>query len=57
MPTAQEMEALRSVPADLAREIERLNVVISARVPALVDALDAAGMPWTPGRMLRPVGE
>ena len=57
MPTAQEMEALESVPADLAREIERLNVVISTRVPALVDALDAAGMPWTPGRTVRPVGE
>ena len=56
MPTAQEMEALRSVPADLDAQIVRLNAIISTSLPALVDAMDAAGMPWTPGRMLRPVG-
>ena len=52
MPTQYQREALTDVPADLEREIQRLNAVMQ-RVPAFIASLDAAGVPWTPGRPVR----
>ncbi len=53
MPTAQEREALESVPADLDAAVEVLNEVTTTGLPAFFRALDEAGVPWTPGRLLR----
>jgi hypothetical protein len=53
MPTAQEMEALDMVPGRLDPEVERLNTLVTQRMPAFFQALDAAGVPWTPGRAIR----
>lgn len=53
MPTAQEMEALELAPSRLDPEVARLNTMISQRLPAFRDAMDAAGVPWTPGREIR----
>lgn len=53
MPTAQEMEALDLVPSRLDPEVARLNTLVSERMAALRQALDAAGVPWTPGRAIR----
>lgn len=50
MPTEYERQALESAPADLEREVGRLNTLISTRLPALQQAMDEAGIPWTPGR-------
>jgi hypothetical protein len=52
MPTEQEMSALNAVPQDLDSEVGRLNDLV-ARLPAFYQALDAAGVPWTPGRPVR----
>lgn len=53
MPTAQELEALESVPADLDAVVATLNEVTTTGLPAFFRALDEAGVPWTPGRLLR----
>lgn len=53
MPSAQELEALRSAGAPLDAQITRLNELVRTRLPAFFDALDAADVPWSPGR---PVG-
>jgi uncharacterized membrane protein YgcG len=52
MPTQYQREALADLPADLDREIGRLNAVMQ-RLPAFVASLDAAGVPWTTGRPVR----
>ena len=52
MPSAQELESLRSAPEPLEREVARLNEIVRTRLPAFFDALDAAGVPWSPGRPL-----
>ncbi len=52
MPTQYQREALSDVPADLEREIQRLNTVVQ-RVPGFLAALDAAGVPWTTGRPVK----
>ena len=39
--------------ADLAREVARLNALLTGRVPALNRALDAAGVAWTVGRAVK----
>jgi len=54
LPTRAELDALESVPDVLAREVERLNELVSVRMPAFFRALDASGVPWTPGRPIRP---
>ena len=53
MPTEQEREALDAVPAALDTEIGRLNAIVSERLPAFFGTLDEAGVPWTPGRVIR----
>jgi photosystem II stability/assembly factor-like uncharacterized protein len=52
MPTAQEMRALDAVPEALDTEVGRLNALL-ARMPGFFEALDAADVPWTPGRPVR----
>ena len=53
MPTQQEKDALALVPSRLDPEVARLNALVSERMPALLKALDEAGVPWTPGRPIR----
>ena len=52
-PTQIQRETLDLAMQDLAREVTRLNALVSTRVPALNRALDAAGVPWTVGRTVR----
>jgi len=53
MPTQQEKDALALVPARLDPEVARLNALVAERMPALLKALDEAGVPWTPGRAIK----
>jgi photosystem II stability/assembly factor-like uncharacterized protein len=53
LPTQRERDALSAVPAALDEQVGRLNVLITARVPAFFQALDEAGVPWSPGRPVR----
>ena len=55
MPTQYQREAVTDVPADLEREIQRLNAVMQ-KLPAFMSSLDAAGVPWTVGRPVRTGG-
>ena len=52
-PTQIQRETLELAMADLAREVQRLNALLTVRVPALNRGLDAAGVPWTPGRVVK----
>jgi photosystem II stability/assembly factor-like uncharacterized protein len=52
MPTQYQREALTDVPADLEREVQRLNALLQ-RIPTFVASLDAAGVPWTVGRPVK----
>jgi photosystem II stability/assembly factor-like uncharacterized protein len=52
MPTEQEMRALNAVPDGLEAQVTALNALLG-RVPAFFEALDTAGVPWTPGRPVR----
>jgi photosystem II stability/assembly factor-like uncharacterized protein len=52
-PTQLQRETLDSAMKDLGVEVARLNAMLTARVPALNRALDAAGVPWTAGRPIR----
>ena len=52
-PTQLQRETLDLAMQDLAREVTRLNAMITTRVPALNRGLDAAGVPWTSGRPIR----
>ena len=52
-PTQLQRETLDLAMQDLAREVTRLNALITTRVPALNRGLDAAGVPWTSGRPIR----
>ncbi|MEO8194096.1 MAG: glycosyl hydrolase [Gemmatimonadales bacterium] len=52
-PTQLQKETLDLAMTDLAREVARLNALLTTRVPALNRALDAAGVPWTVGRPIR----
>lgn len=51
--TEIQRRTLEMAMQDLAREVARLNVLLTARVPALNRALDAAGVAWTVGRAVR----
>jgi len=53
LPTEQEREALDRVPEALDALVARLNEMVGERMPAFFGALDAAGVPWTPGRAIR----
>ncbi|HTK77095.1 MAG TPA: hypothetical protein VL371_17650, partial [Gemmataceae bacterium] len=50
-PTGTQREAYRVASADLTREIEKLRKIIETDVKELEKAMDAAGVPWTPGRL------
>jgi hypothetical protein len=52
MPTQYQREALTDIPADLDREIQRLNALLQ-KMPAFMTSLDAAGVPWTVGRPVK----
>jgi photosystem II stability/assembly factor-like uncharacterized protein len=52
-PTQIQRETLELAMSDLAKEVARLNALLTTRVPALNRGLDAAGVPWTPGRILK----
>ncbi len=51
--TEIQRRTLEMAMADLAREVARLNALLTGRVPALNRALDAAGVAWTVGRVVR----
>lgn len=53
MPTEQEREALDAIPEALDEQVARLNQVLTQRMPAFNQAMDDAGVPWTPGRIMR----
>ncbi|MHB1194160.1 MAG: VPS10 domain-containing protein [Longimicrobiales bacterium] len=53
MPTQQETDALALAPTRLDPEVARLNALVAERMPALLRALDEAGVPWTPGRPIK----
>jgi flagellar biosynthesis/type III secretory pathway chaperone len=50
-PTGTQREAYRVASTDLAREVAKLRKLIDVDVKELEKALDAAGAPWTPGRL------
>ncbi|NND59676.1 MAG: glycosyl hydrolase [Gammaproteobacteria bacterium] len=49
-PTAMQRENLEMARADYRRAREQLQQLFHSDLPALHAALDAAGVPWTPGR-------
>lgn len=53
LPTAQEREAVALAAERLAPEVARLNTLVTERLGALFQAMDVAGVPWTPGRAIR----
>ncbi|NJD18638.1 MAG: glycosyl hydrolase [Gemmatimonadetes bacterium] len=53
MPTLHEKDALALAPSRLDPEVARLNALVAERMPALFKAMDAAGVPWTPGRAIK----
>lgn len=53
LPTDLEMEALTAVPGELETQVGRINAMLDTRMPAFRTALDAAGVPWSPGRPVR----
>jgi photosystem II stability/assembly factor-like uncharacterized protein len=53
MPTAQEQRALSAVPGPLAEQVDLLNTLVGSRMEAFFQALDSAGVPWSPGRAIR----
>jgi photosystem II stability/assembly factor-like uncharacterized protein len=52
-PTQIQRETLASAMKDLEAQAARLNVLLTTRVPSLNRGLDAAGVPWTPGRVVK----
>jgi photosystem II stability/assembly factor-like uncharacterized protein len=52
-PTQIQRETLELAMKDLEREAGRLNALLTGKVPALNRALDAAGVPWTVGRIVK----
>ncbi len=52
-PTQIQRETLDLAMSDLEKEVVKLNLLLTVRVPELNRALDAAGVPWTVGRPVR----
>jgi photosystem II stability/assembly factor-like uncharacterized protein len=50
-PTGTQREAYRVASTDLRREVDKLRKLIETDVKELEKAMDAAGVPWTPGRL------
>ena len=52
-PTETQHEAFRIAGAELTPVLENLRGLVETDLPALEKKLDAAGVPWTPGRIPR----
>jgi photosystem II stability/assembly factor-like uncharacterized protein len=52
-PTQLQRETLDMAMKDLEGQVTKLNALLTARIPALYRALDAAGVPWTVGRPIK----
>jgi hypothetical protein len=50
-PTATEREAYRIASEEFAEVLPRLRKIARDELPALEKAMEAAGAPWTPGRL------
>jgi photosystem II stability/assembly factor-like uncharacterized protein len=50
-PTATQQEAYEIASKELARELGKLRTIVTVELRDLERALDAAGVPWTPGRL------
>ena len=50
-PTQTDRDAYAIVSADLGGEIQKLKTVANVDLPKLEKAMEAAGSPWTPGRI------
>jgi hypothetical protein len=50
-PTATDQESYEIASQELSRELTRLRTLIEVDLRALERAMDAAGVPWTPGRL------
>jgi hypothetical protein len=50
-PTATQLEQYRIASEELQQELARLRVLIETDVAQLEKAMEAAGAPWTPGRL------
>jgi photosystem II stability/assembly factor-like uncharacterized protein len=50
-PTDTQREAYRIASEEFARELAKLRKIIKDELPELEKAVDAAGAPWTPGRL------
>jgi hypothetical protein len=53
LPTAQQRDTLAMAGTDLDIQLERVNALITARVPAFNKALDDAKVPWSIGRPVK----
>lgn len=53
LPTRIQRDTLTNAATELEQELQRLNQLMSARIPALHKALDEAKVPWTIGRPVR----
>ena len=52
-PTAYQRETLASAAADFERQLPRLNDIVATRLPALMKAMDQAGIAWSMGRVIK----
>jgi hypothetical protein len=55
-PTATHLQGIRIAREEFEEIRNELDRLIDAELPALERALDAAGVPWTPGRGVPPLG-
>jgi photosystem II stability/assembly factor-like uncharacterized protein len=53
LPTQTQRDVLAAARTDLDGQLERLNRLISTRVPAFNKSLDDANVPWTMGRVVK----
>lgn len=51
LPTHTHLDGYKVAGADFVRELSRLHVVMDVDLPNLQKAMNAAGSPWTPGRL------
>jgi photosystem II stability/assembly factor-like uncharacterized protein len=50
-PTSTDQESYETASKELAREVAQLRTLITVELRELERAMDAAGVPWTPGRL------
>ena len=56
-PTDTQQESFRIAKRDFQNWKQKLDVLVNRELPALEDALDKEGLPWTPGRKLPELAE